>query len=75
MNTTKYHQSFFSRIGEIVNERQRSPWLWPDLVFKATQRGKEHDECLKVIHGIISNVGAACLAPSQLRVPIAPSFR
>jgi hypothetical protein len=32
------------------------PWFWSDAIFKLSADGREHDQCLKVIHGCTANV-------------------
>ena len=37
-------------ITELIALRMRSPWLWPQAIFKRTALGREQAELLKVIH-------------------------
>ena len=37
-------------ITEIIALRMRSPWLWPQLMFKLSASGREHDQLIKIIH-------------------------
>lgn len=44
------------RITELIQKRQRSPWLWPDIVYFLTPSGREHNHCLKILHGFTNKV-------------------
>ncbi|KAB7493926.1 Cytochrome P450 4c3 [Armadillidium nasatum] len=39
------------KIGEIIQVRQCRPWLHPNILFKLFGYAKEHDECLRILHG------------------------
>ena len=39
-----------SLVMAIVQVRQKSVWLWPDLVFQMTQDGKQFEKDLKILH-------------------------
>lgn len=41
---------------DVILKRQRMPWLWPDLLFRWTPQGREHDRCLKIIHDFTGKV-------------------
>ncbi len=47
---------FFSRVGEILIVRSRSPWLWPDFIFNHLPIGCEQKKALKVLHGFSRKV-------------------
>ncbi|XP_068736583.1 cytochrome P450 4V2-like isoform X1 [Montipora capricornis] len=42
------------RISGLIHKRQRSPWLWNDILYSWTTSGREHDKCLKIIHGFMN---------------------
>ncbi|XP_022784583.1 cytochrome P450 4V2-like [Stylophora pistillata] len=44
------------RITELIQKRQRSPWLWPDIVYFLTPSGREHNHCLQILHGFTNKV-------------------
>ncbi|KAJ7382904.1 Cytochrome P450 4V2 [Desmophyllum pertusum] len=44
------------RMTELIQMRQRSPWLWPDIVYYLTPSGREHNQCLKILHGFTNKV-------------------
>lgn len=44
------------RISGLIHKRQRSPWLWNDILYSWTTSGREHDKCLKIIHGFTNKV-------------------
>ena len=39
--------------------RQRSPWLFFDIVYNLTPSGREHNRCLKILHGFTNKVHVA----------------
>jgi hypothetical protein len=32
------------------------PWMWPDLLFTLLPEGREHDQCLNIIHQFTGKV-------------------
>ncbi|XP_039270071.2 cytochrome P450 4V2-like [Styela clava] len=44
------------RTSSIIQERQKSPWIWSDLVFRHTKYGKEYYKCLGILHGFTKSV-------------------
>ena len=46
----------YFRITEIILNRQRSPWFWPDVLFNTLGQGQEHDKLLKILHGFTESV-------------------
>ncbi|XP_052687181.1 cytochrome P450 4V2-like isoform X1 [Crassostrea angulata] len=38
------------KMTELVLQRQRTPWYWPDFLYNTIGYGKEHDRCLKILH-------------------------
>ena len=47
---------FFSRVSELIQMRQRSPWLWNDTLYGLLPSGREHKKCLKVLHDFTNKV-------------------
>ena len=47
---------FFSRVSELIQMRQRSPWLWNDTLYDLLPSGREHKKCLKVLHDFTNKV-------------------
>lgn len=47
--------------------RQRSPWLFPDIVYYFTPSGIEHNRCLKILHGFTNKVHVANCCNCLLR--------
>ncbi|CAL4063252.1 unnamed protein product, partial [Meganyctiphanes norvegica] len=39
------------KINSILQKRQFRPWLHPDILFRLSEYGVEHEKCLKVLHG------------------------
>ncbi|NXP55286.1 CP4V2 protein, partial [Heliornis fulica] len=44
------------RMGELIQQRQMSPWLWPDLLYMLFKEGREHDRILKILHNFTDTV-------------------
>jgi len=44
------------KLNQIIHERQKMPMFWPDAIFNLLGRKKEHDWCLRVIHGFTNKV-------------------
>ena len=47
---------FFSRVSELIQMRQRSPWLWNDILYSLSPSGREHKRCLKILHDFTNKV-------------------
>nr|XP_039269840.1 cytochrome P450 4V2-like [Styela clava] len=43
-------------ISEMLFNRIRSPWLWPDFTFSLTSSGKRYYKCLNTLHGFTKSV-------------------
>ena len=43
-------------MSELVQMRQRSPWLWPNFVYYFTPSGREHNRCLNILHAFTNKV-------------------
>ncbi|XP_041469495.1 cytochrome P450 4V2-like [Lytechinus variegatus] len=50
-NENEYVQAV-SRMTNLVVRRIRNFMLWPDLIYKRTAAGKEHDKTLRVLHTV-----------------------
>ncbi|NXW20778.1 CP4V2 protein, partial [Circaetus pectoralis] len=44
------------RMSDLIQQRQKSPWLWPDLVYMLFKEGREHERNLKVLHNFTDTV-------------------
>ncbi|XP_033015580.1 cytochrome P450 4V2-like [Lacerta agilis] len=44
------------RMSVLIQQRQKSPWLWPDLLYPMFQEGREHYRSLKILHSFTDNV-------------------
>ncbi|KAH3871404.1 hypothetical protein DPMN_034604 [Dreissena polymorpha] len=44
------------RASEYTFIRQRSPWLWPDFLFRLIGPGKKYDESLNILHSFTEKV-------------------
>ena len=43
-------------LSEILNARQRYPWLMVDWIFNWTQMGRRQEKCLEIINGFTNMV-------------------
>ena len=43
-------------MSELIQMRQRSPWLWNDTLYGLLPSGREHKRCLKVLHDFTNKV-------------------
>ncbi|GMS95798.1 hypothetical protein PENTCL1PPCAC_17973 [Pristionchus entomophagus] len=43
-------------INEIVQNRTKNPLTWSEFVFKWTNDGKRHEQCLEILHGFTKKV-------------------
>ncbi|XP_028599962.2 cytochrome P450 4V2-like [Podarcis muralis] len=44
------------RMSDLIHRRQKSPWLWPNLLYLMFQEGREHYRSLKILHTFTDNV-------------------
>ncbi|XP_064367130.1 cytochrome P450 4V2 isoform X2 [Dromaius novaehollandiae] len=44
------------RMSDLVQRRQKSPWLWPDRVYVLFKEGREHERNLKILHSFTDTV-------------------
>jgi cytochrome P450 family 4 subfamily V len=56
INKKKSLNIYILRISELVAKRMFDPLIWPMKIFNLTKYGKEHQECLKIIHGFSREV-------------------
>ena len=54
-SNSKYSETVFS-MCELIQERQKSPWLWPDIIYNMTSSGRKHQEALNILHGFTNKV-------------------
>ncbi|KFV82217.1 Cytochrome P450 4V2, partial [Struthio camelus australis] len=50
------------RMSDLIQRRQKSPWLWPDRVFVLFKEGREHERNLKILHSFTDTVIAEKVA-------------
>ena len=43
-------------MSELIQNRQRSPWLWNDVLYSLTPSGREHNKCLTILHDFTNKV-------------------
>jgi len=51
----EYVQAIYD-VMNMIQKRQKSVWLWPDVVFKMTKDGKKFDHALKILLDFTRNV-------------------
>ncbi|NXE24461.1 CP4V2 protein, partial [Ardeotis kori] len=44
------------RMSDLIQQRQKYPWLWPDLVYMLFKEGREHEKNLKILHNFTDTV-------------------
>ncbi|XP_058145994.1 cytochrome P450 4V2 [Dasypus novemcinctus] len=44
------------RMSEVIMQRIKMPWLWPDLLYLMFKEGREHKRSLKILHTFTNNV-------------------
>ncbi|XP_046861686.1 cytochrome P450 4V2-like isoform X2 [Xenia sp. Carnegie-2017] len=52
---SEYISSVFS-ICELIQERQKSPWLWPDFIYNLLYQGKLTKKYLDILHNFTNRV-------------------
>ncbi|XP_070683845.1 cytochrome P450 4V8 [Pempheris klunzingeri] len=52
---SEYVKSVY-RMSDIISRRQRTPWVWPDFLYKYFGEGWEHDKTLKILHSFTYKV-------------------
>uniref|UniRef100_K7FMI1 Cytochrome P450 family 4 subfamily V member 2 n=1 Tax=Pelodiscus sinensis TaxID=13735 RepID=K7FMI1_PELSI len=43
-------------MSDIIQHRQKSPWLWPDFMYSMVHEGREHNRILKILHSFTDSV-------------------
>ncbi|NXA34952.1 CP4V2 protein, partial [Eudromia elegans] len=44
------------RMSDLIQQRQKSPWLWPDCLYMLFKEGKEHERNLQILHNFTDTV-------------------
>ncbi|XP_025898064.1 cytochrome P450 4V2 [Nothoprocta perdicaria] len=44
------------RMSDLIQQRQKSPWLWPDCLYVLFKEGREHERNLKILHNFTDTV-------------------
>ncbi|NWR68882.1 CP4V2 protein, partial [Centropus unirufus] len=44
------------RMSDLIQQRQKSPWLWPDRLYMLFKEGREHARTLKILHNFTDTV-------------------
>lgn len=45
-----------TRMSDLIQERQKSPWLWPNMLYRQLAKGKEYKRCLDILQGLTKSV-------------------
>lgn len=68
-NANSQYVSAVVRISELVQMRQRSPWLWNDFLYFLMPSGREHNKCLKILHDFTNKVIDERIAERAAKTP------
>ncbi|KAM6440600.1 cytochrome P450 4V2 [Liasis olivaceus] len=44
------------RMSDLIHHRQKTPWVWPKLLYSMSGRGREHNRNLKILHSFTDKV-------------------
>ncbi|XP_064005091.1 cytochrome P450 4V2 [Pogoniulus pusillus] len=55
-NKDSEYVSAVYRMSDLIHARQKSPWLWPDFLYKLFREGKDHERSLKILHNFTDTV-------------------
>ncbi|NWS94435.1 CP4V2 protein, partial [Mionectes macconnelli] len=44
------------RMSDLIQQRQKSPWLWPDFLYMLFKEGREHRKNLNILHNFTDRV-------------------
>ncbi|CAM4548245.1 unnamed protein product [Lepidochelys olivacea] len=44
------------KMSDLIHHRQKSPWLWSNLMYPMFQEGREHTRSLKILHSFTDSV-------------------
>ncbi|XP_027591287.1 cytochrome P450 4V2 isoform X1 [Pipra filicauda] len=55
-NKNSDYVSAIYRMSDLIQQRQKSPWLWPDLLYMLFKEGREHKRNLKILHNFTDRV-------------------
>lgn len=46
----------WDRVGELVQQRQKQPWLWNDFIYNCLPAGREFRKLVKILHDVTRKV-------------------
>ncbi|NXA98309.1 CP4V2 protein, partial [Melanocharis versteri] len=55
-NKDSDYVSAIYRMGDLIQRRQMSPWLWPDFLYILFKEGREHKRNLNILHNFTDTV-------------------
>lgn len=50
------YNCFAPRMGDLIQRRQMSPWLWPEFLYVLLKDGREHKRNLDILHNFTDTV-------------------
>ncbi|XP_027759248.1 cytochrome P450 4V2 [Empidonax traillii] len=55
-NKNSDYVSAIYRMSDLIQQRQISPWLWPDFLYTLFKEGREHKKNLNILHNFTDKV-------------------
>ncbi|NXM47334.1 CP4V2 protein, partial [Gymnorhina tibicen] len=55
-NKDSDYVSAIYRMSDLIQQRQKSPWLWPDFLYILFKEGREHKKNLNILHNFTDKV-------------------
>ncbi|NWI96821.1 CP4V2 protein, partial [Pitta sordida] len=55
-NKNSNYVSAIYRMSDLIQQRQKSPWLWPDSLYILFKEGREHKRNLNILHNFTDTV-------------------
>ncbi|NWU10015.1 CP4V2 protein, partial [Cephalopterus ornatus] len=55
-NKNSDYVSAIYRMSDLIQQRQKSPWLWPDFLYMLFKEGREHKRNLNILHNFTDRV-------------------
>ncbi|NXP16706.1 CP4V2 protein, partial [Scytalopus superciliaris] len=55
-NKNSDYVSAIYRMSDLIQQRQKSPWLWPDFLYVLFKEGREHKRNLNILHNFTDRV-------------------
>ncbi|NWQ69319.1 CP4V2 protein, partial [Neopipo cinnamomea] len=55
-NKNSDYVSAVYRMSDLIQQRQKSPWLWPDFLYMLFKEGREHKKNLSILHNFTDKI-------------------